>query len=173
MTLQSPYHFCKGGKNVPNESKIEHIRSLIDQCGQPYQQISDGSGVSTSTISRLMKGGGAQAGTLEQLEDYLAPYAPVVPDISPTDDSVPRAVVDVLVAQYHQQILQLASSHAAHLATIRKIARQRLRWIIVLSVALVAIVCWFLWDLTHPEVGLIRLKQAGYIIGQLRAMLGR
>lgn len=158
---------------MPSESKMEYVRSLIDQCGQPYQQISDGSGVSTSTISRLMKGGGAQAGTLEQLEEYLAPYAPAPQDSIPSGDVVPRSVVDFINAQHHQQLLQLAAAHAEHLATIRKIARQRLRWIIILAVALVAVVTWFLWDLTHPEVGLIRLKQAGYIVGHLIGLAGR
>lgn len=60
-------------------------------------------------------------------------------------------------------ITMLEKDHEAHIATVRKVARQRLKWIIILAVLLAAIVVWFIWDLTHPELGLIRLKQMGYI----------
>lgn len=64
---------------------------------------------------------------------------------------------------HKEHIAMLEKEHDAHIATVRKVARQRLKWIIILAVLLAAIVVWFIWDLTHPELGLIRLKQMGYI----------
>ena len=58
-------------------------------------------------------------------------------------------------------------AHQEHIATVRKVARQRLRWIILLAVLLIAFIFWFIWDLTHPENGLIRLNQMGYILGKV------
>lgn len=164
---------------------LEHIKILIDQCGLTYQEIANGSGVSTTTISRIVKGGGAQSGTLTQLYDYLAPVVrpaePPAPELPPPPDGIPldvyltitQRVTDSLNASFAQHLASVNADHAAHMATLRKVARQRLRWIIILAVALVAAIAWFLWDLTHPEMGLIRLKQAGYIIGHLIGLAGR
>lgn len=73
---------------------------------------------------------------------------------------------------YDKAISDQANAHDKHIETVRKVARQRLRWIIILAVLLAAVVVWFIWDLTHPDIGLIRLKNMGYfgqhIIGKLR-----
>lgn len=73
---------------------------------------------------------------------------------------------------YDNAIKEKNKAHDDHIETVRKVARQRLRWIIILAVLLLAFVAWFIWDLSHPEIGLIRLKQMGYfgqhIIGKLR-----
>lgn len=73
---------------------------------------------------------------------------------------------------YDNAIKEKNKAHDDHIETVRKVARQRLRWIIILAVVLVAFVAWFIWDLSHPEIGLIRLKQMGYfgqhIMGKLR-----
>ncbi len=135
---------------------IDHVRLLIDQSGFTYQEIADGSGVSTTTISRIMRGDGAQTGTVSQLLAFLTPSVPPPPEApapdAPPSDCISREVLAVVLHQHQEQV-----------AMLKKLARQRLRWIIILAVALVAVVAWFLWDLTHPEVVLIRLKQAGYL----------
>lgn len=73
---------------------------------------------------------------------------------------------------YDNAIKEKNKAHDDHIETVRKVARQRLRWIIILAVLLLAFVAWFIWDLSHPEIGLIRLKQMGYfgqhILGKLR-----
>ena len=102
---------------------------------------------------------------------------------SPEVQAVYRAIMDQ-AAKTHQANLDRfktvfedalkakEDSHKEHIATMRRVARQRLRWIIILAVILVAFITWFIWDLSHPEIGLIRLKQMGYfgqhIMGLLR-----
>lgn len=76
---------------------------------------------------------------------------------------VNQANLERFANMHKDHIAMLEKDHEAHIATVRKVARQRLKWIIILAVLLAAIVVWFIWDLTHPELGLIRLKQMGYI----------
>ena len=80
--------------------------------------------------------------------------------------AVHQANLERIKGIYDNAIKEQHKAHDAHIETVRKVARQRLRWIIVLAVLLLAVVVWFIWDLTHPEIGLIRLKQMGYI-GQM------
>ena len=148
---------------MPENISIEELREMIDHCGLIYQQISDGCGVSTSTISRIMRGGGTSTNTIRLIASYLSPPMPAEAAAdSPQPGVISRDALMLILRQHQEQT-----------TILRKIARQRLRWIVILTVALVSIVGWFLWDLTHPEVGLIRLKQAGYIVGQLLGLAGR
>lgn len=148
---------------MPENISIEELREMIDHSGLVYQQICDGCGVSTSTISRIMRGGGTSTNTIRLIADYLSPPMPAeAAAVSSQPGAVSRDSLMLILRQHQEQT-----------TILKKIARQRLRWIIILAVALVAIVGWFLWDLTHPEVGLIRLRQAGYIVGHLLGLAGR
>lgn len=86
--------------------------------------------------------------------------------------AVHQANLERVKGIYDNAIKEQNKAHDDHIGTVRKVARQRLRWIIILTVLLLAVIVWFIWDLTHPELGLIRLKQMGYfgqhIIGLLR-----
>lgn len=85
---------------------------------------------------------------------------------------VNQANIERIKNIYDKAIKDQSDAHDKHIETVRKVARQRLRWIIILAVTLMAIIVWFIWDLSHPDLGLIRLKQMGYfgqhIIGKLR-----
>ena len=76
---------------------------------------------------------------------------------------VHQANIERIKNIYDKAISDQSDAHDKHIETVRKVARQRLRWIIILAVVLLAFVAWFIWDLSHPEIGLIRLKQMGYI----------
>lgn len=86
--------------------------------------------------------------------------------------AVHQANLERVKGIYDNAIKEKNKAHDDHIETVRKVARQRLRWIIILAVLLLAFVAWFIWDLSHPEIGLIRLKQMGYfgqhIMGLLR-----
>lgn len=109
--------------------------------------------------------------------------APVFDQNSPEVQAVYRVIMEqaTVIHQanlervkdiYDNAIKEKNKAHDDHIETVRKVARQRLRWIIILAVVLLAFVAWFIWDLSHPEIGLIRLKQIGYfgqhIMGKLR-----
>lgn len=116
-------------------------------------------------------------------QDTNLVQAPVFDKNSPEVQVVYRAVMEqaTVVHQanierikniYDKAISDQEKVHDKHIETVTKVARQRLRWIIILAVVLMAIIVWFIWDLSHPDLGLIRLKQMGYfgqnIIGKLR-----
>ena len=116
-------------------------------------------------------------------QDTNLVQAPVFDQNSPEVQAVYRAIMEQATAVhqanlervkgiYDNAIKEQNKAHDDHIGTVRKVARQRLRWIIILTVLLLAVIVWFIWDLTHPELGLIRLKQMGYIgqniIGRLR-----
>lgn len=148
---------------MPETTTTDEVRHLIAVSGIPYTQIADGSGVSPATISRIVNGSGANADSIERLTAFLSPLVNnAAPADSPQPGVISRDALMVILRQHQEQT-----------TILKRIARQRLRWIIILAVALVAAIAWFLWDLTHPEAGLIRLKQAGYIIGHLIGLAGR
>lgn len=156
---------------MPETTGTEEVRRLIAVSGIPYTQIADGCGVSPATISRIVNGNSASTDSVECIAAFLRPLVPEpTPDLP---EAVPREMIAVLLQEKDKQIAQLRVSNAAHMETVKKVARQRLRWALIEAVMLIAIVAWFLWDLTHPEVGLIRLKQAGYIVGQLIGLAWR
>lgn len=80
--------------------------------------------------------------------------------------AIHEGYVKMLEESHKKALEDQEKAHQEHIATVRNVARQRLRWIILLAVLLIAFICWFILDLSQPELGLIRLKQMGYILGQ-------
>lgn len=70
--------------------------------------------------------------------------------------------LDRFNAVFEDSLKAKEGSHKEHIETIRRVARQRLRWIIILTVILLAFIFWFIWDSSQQEIGLIRLSQIGY-----------
>lgn len=74
-----------------------------------------------------------------------------------------QANLDRFNAVFEDSLKAKEGSHKEHIETMRRVARQRLRWIIILTVILLAFIFWFIWDLSQQEIGLIRLSQIGYL----------
>ena len=164
---------------MPEQKKIgAYVRQLMEEQGISYRQAEEMSGVSAATISRICNGAGAQMENVTKLVNALGGSLDGLKPESSTGSSAEHLddlrrlysiQLDSIIDSYEARIADIKAANEAHLDTARRIARQRLRWIIVLSLILAAVVVWFIWDLTHPEIGLIRLKQAGYI-GRLLGM---
>lgn len=167
------------------QAVAKYLTMLFEKSGETYQDVDNACGVPKSTFSRLLRGmtanpqastvstlvshfGGSMdelAGITKDMKENPPAYNDLAAYLESTRHQYERQISD-LIDNYEARIADLKSTNEAHLETARKVARQRLRWIVILAVALAAIVAWFIWDLTHPEIGLIRLKQAGYL-GQL------
>ena len=74
-----------------------------------------------------------------------------------------QANLDRFNAVFEDSLKAKEGSHKEHIETMRRVARQRLRWIIILTVILLAFIFWFIWDLSQQEMGLIRLSQIRYL----------
>lgn len=114
-----------------------------------------------------------QTSNIEQNPMYQAAYQAMMQQAAATHQanldrfrSIHEGYVKMLEDSHKKAIEDQEKAHQEHIATVRKVARQRLRWIILLAVLLLAFIGWFTWDLSHPELGLIRMKQTGYILGQ-------
>lgn len=109
---------------------------------------------------------------VEQNPMYQAAYQAMMQQAAATHQAnldrfraIHEGYVKMLEESHKKALDDQEKAHQAHIATVRKVARQRLRWIILLAVLLLVFVGWFVLDLSHPELGLIRLKQMGYIVG--------
>lgn len=71
---------------------------------------------------------------------------------------VNQANLERFTTLHKDHIQALEKDYEAHIATVRKVARQRLKWIIILAIILVVVFGWFVWELTHPEAGVLRLR---------------
>lgn len=109
---------------------------------------------------------------VEQNPMYQAAYQAMMQQAAATHQAnldrfraIHEGYVKMLEESHKKAIEDQEKAHQEHIATVRKVARQRLRWIILLAVLLLVFIAWFIWDISHPEIGLIRIKQAGYLIG--------
>lgn len=109
---------------------------------------------------------------VEQNPMYQAAYQAMMQQAASTHQAnldrfrnIHEGYVKMLEDSHKKALEDQEKAHQEHIATVRKVARQRLRWIILLAVLLLVFIAWFVWDLTHPDVGLIRVKQAGYFLG--------
>lgn len=109
---------------------------------------------------------------VEQNPMYQAAYQAMMQQAAATHQAnldrfraIHEGYVKMLEDSHKKTLEDQEKAHQEHISTVRKVARQRLRWIILLSVLLLAFIAWFILDLTHPDVGLIRMKQVGYFLG--------
>lgn len=139
----------------------KYLSMLIERSGQTYQEIDDGCGVPKATISRLARGAtqSPQTQTVATLVEYLGGSMDDLAGIQKQEDTpMPETVKHV-----RDPWDEIDKAHQAHVHALENRIRSQTITIIALAVLLLIFVCWFIWDLTHPEIGLIRLKQAGYI----------
>ncbi len=135
-----------------------HVLREVDFTLVPYKDTQpDGPVQNTKPCTELV-----QASVLDKNSpEVQAVYHTIMQQAASTH----QANLDRFKAVYEESLAYQEKAHQEHIATIRKVARQRLKWIILLTALLLAFIIWFIWDLSHPELGLIRLKQMGYIVG--------
>lgn len=109
---------------------------------------------------------------VEQNPMYQAAYQAMMQQAATTHQAnldrfraIHEGYVKMLEDSHKKALDDQEKAHQEHIATVRKVARQRLRWIILLAVLLLVFIAWFVWDLSQPDMGLIRVKQAGYFFG--------
>lgn len=139
----------------------KYLAALIERSGQSYQEIDDGCGVPKATISRLVRGStqNPQTQTVAALVEYLGGSMDELAGIQKQEEQPMTEHVKHVRDPWDE----IEKAHQAHILALENRIRSQNITIIVLAVLLLAFVCWFIWDLTHPEIGLIRLKQAGYL----------
>lgn len=138
-----------------------YLQTLFTATGKSYRDAEAATGVPLATISRIVRGRTQNpsvdavaalvaylGGSMDELANYSAGDPITLSDDHPDRD--PWAEVE--------------RARLAHIAVLNDRIRGQRRTIIILALLLGAVLAWFIWDLTHPDVGLIRLMQkTGYI----------
>lgn len=145
-----------------------HVLREADYTLVPYTEtlVQDANKTETSVQNTV------NLAVVEQNPLYQAAYQAMMQQAAATHQAnldrfraIHEGYVKMLDDSHKKALEDQEKAHQEHIATVRKVARQRLRWIIILAIALIAVISWFIWDLSQPEVGLIRMKQVGYFLG--------
>lgn len=137
-----------------------YLQTLFASTGKSYREAEAATGVPLATISRIVRGHtqnpGIDAvtalvtylgGSMDELANYTAGDA-----IAPTEDHPDR-----------DPWTEVERARLAHIAVLNDRIRGQRRTIAILAIILALVVAWFIWDITHPDAGLIRLMQkSGY-----------
>lgn len=146
--------------SLDRQNTSAYLQALFTASGKSYRDAEAATGVPLATISRIVRGHtqNPSVDTVTALVTYLggsmdelAHYQPgeALADLSDHLDRDPWAEVE--------------RARLAHIAVLNDRIRGQKRTIAILSFLLAAVLIWFIWDITHPDVGLIRLMQkSGY-----------
>lgn len=125
-----------------------------------YQDLADACGVSKATIYRTMNGTTDPSARLVQSIEAAVQYAPAEPETLPPAGCSNEEYTDYLrttiirrEAEYQRHILQLQTHYSI-------LNRQNRRVILVMGIAITVLVVflvgWLIFDIMHPEIGWIQ-----------------
>lgn len=146
--------------SLDRQNTSAYLQALFASTGKSYRDAEAATGVPLATISRIVRGRTQNPGidTVTALVAYLggsmddlAAYSAGNP-LTPSDDHPDR-----------DPWAEVERARLAHIAVLNDRIRGQRRTIVVLALLLAAVLAWFIWDITHPDAGLIRLMQkSGY-----------
>ena len=127
--------------------------------GMSYQAVADACGVSKATIYRTFTGQTEPTAQLVQHIQAALQYTPIVPDPLP-----PAECSEAYVNYLRSSLLQQTEDYNRHIAQLQThyamLHRQDRRVITFLTVCVtvlvVFLVSWLVFDILHPEIGWIQ-----------------
>lgn len=146
--------------SLDRQNTSAYLQALFVASHKSYRDAEAATGVPLSTISRIVRGLTANPSidTVTALVVYLGGSMDELANYTAGDD--------ILLADSHPDRdpwQEVERARLAHIAVLNDRIRSQRRTIIILAVVLAAVLAWFIWDITHPDVGLIRLMQkSGY-----------
>lgn len=140
-----------------------YVRQLLEEQGLSYRQAEEISGVSSTTISRIINGGGAQmenvtklitalGGTLDglKLDASTGASADHLEDVR----RLYERQIDSLIASHHDAMDKLTSAHEKHIATLEKQSSNRGRTIGIMAGVLIVFFAYVLWEILNLDEGI-------------------
>ena len=139
---------------------LSELDGLRKARGMSQQELAEACGVSKATISRALNGETEPAVRLVQSIEAALQYAPVeapqlVPPANSTEEYVEylKATITRQNEDYRRHIMQLQTHYGI-------LNRQNRRVILVLGIAVtvlvIFLVSWLIFDILHPEIGWIQ-----------------
>lgn len=124
--------------------------------GLSYQAVEDASGISKSTVCRILKG--QSEATIQQLQAIAAAvqYKPTAKEIVPqsfTQEGYITYLQDTLQRQKEESDRHVRQLQA-HYNMLRKQDRRTIMILcIILGLLVAAFILWLIIDVTHPDIG--------------------
>ena len=143
--------------NVP--AHMAELDALRVARGLSYQALADACGYSKATIYRALTNATEPTAQVVQLIEAAVQYTPVVEPIIPADCSQDayndylRTALRQQHADYNRHILQLQTHYAM---LHRQDRRTILLMAIGITVLVIFLVAWLVFDILHPEIGWIQ-----------------
>lgn len=155
-----------------NYDLISELRAIKEKKGLTNKEISDGSGVPLSTVSRIFSSSSNCDVRYETLKP-IARYLGGLDDATPEDAQASQSDDSRILALYQSIITE----KDALLADYAKRERMHMRILIILSIALAVLFTLFsvvvTIDLTHPDRGWWQMfaQGAARVYGRIREWL--
>lgn len=142
--------------SLPRQSVSAYLQGLAASSGKSYREIEAATGVPLSTISRIMRGRtlSPNVDAVSAIVAYLGGSMDELAGIQPGEPAE-----GVTPDRTRDPWEEVERARLAHIAVLNDRIRSQRRTIIILSIVLAAVLSWFIWDITHPDAGLIRLMQ--------------
>lgn len=147
-----------------------YLNSLRERSGMSYRDIAIASGISASTVHRLMHEPITNPNLSTILpvveamgatrEDFFASFLPEdspPPEAASSSDASPSSPGSSFSLRLMSMLSTAQEQHIRHLHNIIVVESIALS---VLVLLLLVFFVWFFWDVTHPSEGLIRLFQS-------------
>lgn len=148
-----------------------YLNALRERSGMSYRDIAIASGISASTVHRLMHEPitnpnlstilpvvEAMGATREDFFASFLPEDPSPPEAAASSSTAPPSSPGSSLSLRLMSMLSTAQEqHIRHLHHIIIVESIALSFLVLL---LLAFFVWFFWDVTHPSEGLIRLFQS-------------
>lgn len=153
---------------MDNVSVSAYLCTLRDKTGLSVRALSEQTGVPENTINNILYGRTvspsfdvvatlvrAMGGSTDELAGIPHQVASAPAPPAPKEESPAT----------HDPVAELKEAYARLCASYERGIRHRNAMIVILLVLMLLFVCWLVWDITHPEIGLIRYKELTGLFG--------
>lgn len=158
---------------MDNISVSAYLCALRDKTGLSVRALSEQTGVPENTINNILYGRTVSpsfdvvatlvrvmGGSTDELAGIPRPTPPDPVPIIPPPAPAPKES-----SPAHDPVAELKEAYAHERASYERGIRHRNIMIIVLLVLMLLFLSWLVWDVTHPEIGLIRYKELTGLFG--------
>lgn len=158
---------------MDNNSVSAYLCALRDKTGLSVRALSDQTGVPENTINNILYGRTASpsfdvVAALVRVMGGSTDELAGIPRPTPPDPVPPPAPAPKENSPAHDPVAELKEAYAHERASFERGLRHRNIMILVLLVLMLLFLSWLVWDITHPEIGLIRYKELSGLFGLWR-----
>lgn len=152
--------------NVP-----EYLKALKSKASASTKSLSDLTNIPEDTINNILYGKIASP-SFETVATLVRALGGSLDELAGiyTDKPIPAPKEN---SPTHDPVAELKEAYAHERASFERGIRHRNVMIVALLVLMLLFLSWLVWDITHPEIGLIRYKELSGLFGLWREVYRR